>query len=196
VLFWPLTLLVFIGLAFVVVVAIAVSHAARTGRSKLRWSLIGFFVVFLLIFWDWIPTIVLHKYYCVTEAGSWVYKSVDQWKKENPGVMETLEASEVPQGYHFGDNNNFTDTDILNQRINNVFKKTGPLLFNQWRWEEELVDNKTNEVLARTIDFSTGNGKVGGEPELRFWLHSDGCRGGGEDSRFYNFRHQFLGSKK
>lgn len=50
----------------------------------------GWFAALLmynLVFWDWIPVYVMHKYYCATEAGAWVYKSPDQWIKENPDMV-------------------------------------------------------------------------------------------------------------
>jgi hypothetical protein len=197
VLAWPLTLIVLVLVAFTVVISLAVVFASHTGRSKWRWALGGFLLVFLLIFWDWIPTVAMHQYYCATEAGFWVYKTVDQWKAENPGVIETLVENKGAPSTSTGDDMNYTDTYFLNQRINKVVKKTGPDPFNVWRWDQEVIDSKTNEVLARSVGFSTGNGKIGGEPELRFWLHSDGCTGGGatNDSRFHEFKHQLLGRK-
>ncbi len=46
-----------------------------------------------LVFWDLIPTKLLHKYYCATEAGILVYKTPGQWITENPGVAETLTST-------------------------------------------------------------------------------------------------------
>ena len=52
------------------------------------------------------------------------------------------------------------------------------LWLNRWKRHYEVVDSKSGEVLARYIDFSTGNGNIGGEPPLRFWLQSEYCSGG------------------
>lgn len=190
VLAWPLTLSVLILLAFVAAISIATRYAKRTGRSKWRWGAVGFLVVYLPIFWDWIPTMVAHQYYCSTEAGFWVYKTVDQWKKENPGVMETLVRNKGAPSAH--------GAYLLNQRFNWVVKKEGPFLFNRWRWEQELVDTKTGNALARYVDFSTGNGFIGGpEAPLKFWLQSGHCHGGDRnDSLMWHFVENFLGVKK
>ena len=198
VLAWPLVLLVAILLGFVIAIVFGVAYAKRHGKRSWLWAMLGFLVVFLPIFWDWIPTVVAHKYYCATEAGFWIYKTPEQWKKENPGVMETLEENKARPRASQGDMQNFTDTAPLNQRIDSTLKKNGPLPLNRWKWEQEVIDTKTGEVLARYADFSTGNGNIGGEMELRFWLHSDGCFGYSavNDANFIAYEHQFLGVKK
>ena len=42
------------------------------------------FIMYNLVFWDLIPVLVMHKYYCATQAGFWVYKTPEQWVKEYP----------------------------------------------------------------------------------------------------------------
>jgi len=167
-------------------------HAAKKGLPRTQrwlWAASGFLLVYLPVFWDWIPTVVAHQYYCATEAGFWVYKSVDQWKKENPGVMETLVA--------YNDGKSANGAYILNQRFNWAVKKIGPLWFNRWRWHHEVVDSKSGEVLARYIDFSTGNGNIGGEPPLRFWLQSEYCSGGEPNyGKFLLVKRAFQGAGK
>lgn len=194
---WPLTLLVIIGLTFLVVIPMAVAYAKRTGRSKWRWGVGAFLLVYLPIFWDWIPTVAVHQFYCAKESGFWVYKTLDQWKAENPGVIETLTTQRVWPRQHVGDMKNYASTAIVNQRFNYVNKKSGPFLFNVWQHDQEIFDSKTSTVLAKQIDFSTGNGNVGGEPELRFWMHSDNCFGGRDKAiAFVKYFNQFKGAEK
>jgi hypothetical protein len=150
-----------------------------------------------LVFWDWLPTVATHQYYCATESGYWVYKTQDQWRTENPGAMEQLTTQQVWPNIHYGDMRNYVSTSTVNQRINYVNKKDGPIMFNTWRHDQAILDSKTHEVLARQIDFSSGNGNVGGELELRFWLHSDGCIGGRDKAiDFVKFVNQFKGAEK
>ena len=179
------------------VVRWAIRYARDSGRSAKRWGWGAAFVMYSLVFWDWLPTVAVHQYYCATESGFWVYKTLDKWKAENPGVMGTLTTQRVWPSKHVGDMKNYVSTDIINQRFNYVFKKNGPFLFNRWRHEQAILDSKTSEVLARHIDFSTGNGNVGGEPELRFWIHSDHCIGGRDNAiSFVKFVTQFKGIEK
>ena len=153
-----LYLLLFIG-----VVLGAVQYARKHGKSTKRWGWSAALVMYLIPFWDWIPTVAIHQYYCATEAGFWVYKTLDQWKAENPGVIETLVANVVSSpADHEGDEDDWTNTYHLNQRINQIGTHQGPLIFYRWRWESVLVDNKTNEKLARSVDFYTTQVRTGG----------------------------------
>jgi len=172
--FFAVYLLISIG-----VVKWAIGYARKNGKSTKKWGWGAAFVMYSLVFWDWIPTVAVHQFYCAKDSGFWVYKTFDQWKAENPGVMEGLVANKGGPSTRQGDMENYTDTYFLNQRFSWVVKKTGPLLLNRWRWEKEVIDTKTNEVLVRYVDFSTGSGFVGGPPRrLRFWLQSDHCVGG------------------
>ncbi|MBY0268884.1 MAG: hypothetical protein K2X06_03340 [Burkholderiales bacterium] len=163
----------------IAVVIGAIKHAKKTGKSVKRWGWGAVLIMYLIPFWDWIPTVAVHQYYCATESGFWVNKSLDQWKAENPGVSETLVANKATSSKRQGDMTNYTDTYYLNQRFNWVVKKTGPLLLHRWHWEKEVIDTSTNEVLVRYVDFSTGSGFIGGPPRgFRFWLQNDHCIGG------------------
>jgi hypothetical protein len=194
-------LALYLLIAIAVVIG-AVKYAKQNGKSAKRWGWSAALVMYLIPFWDWIPTVAVQQYYCSKEAGFWVYKTLDQWKKENPGVAEMLVASKGSPSTRQGDMTNYTDTYFLNQRLNWVIKKNGPLLLNLWRWEKHVIDTKTNDVLVRYIDFSTGGGFVGGPPrELKFWLQSDHCNGGQEnmysmDSLVGNMSQLLKGEKK
>jgi hypothetical protein len=153
------------------VVMWAMNYAKTNEKNTKRWGVGAALVMFLIPFWDWLPTVAMHQYYCAKDSGFWVYKTLDQWKAENPGVMETL----VPNS----DGKSANGAYILNQRFSWRIKKDGPLLFSRWRWEHEVVDSKTNEILARYVDFSTGSGFIGGPPRLiKLWLQNDYCVGG------------------
>jgi len=142
--------------ASIAIVVSAARTAKKKGRSPWRWGGAAALIMYLLVFWDHIPTVLAHKYYCEKEGGFWVHKTVKQWKLENPGVAETLVANREGPSTRQGDMENYTDTYFLNQRLNWVARKTGPLLFNRWRWEKAVIDTKTNEVLAQYVDFPQG----------------------------------------
>ena len=78
-----LAVLVVMGLYLlisIVAVRAAVIYARKQGRRAWVWGLVTAVVMYNLVFWDWIPTVATHQYYCATEAGFWTYKTVDQWK--------------------------------------------------------------------------------------------------------------------
>jgi hypothetical protein len=170
------------ALISLVVVLLAIRHAKKNGKSATRWGWGTAMVMYLIPFWDWLPTVAMHQYYCATEAGYWVYKTLNQWKADNPGVAETLVANKSAPSKRDGDMQMYIETYFLNQRFNWMVSKAGPFPINRWKWEKAVVDTKTNEVLARYVDFSTGSGFIGGPPRLlKFWLQNDHCRGGQEN---------------
>jgi len=174
-------LAVYLLISIAVVIG-AVRFARNNGKSTKRWGWSAALVMYLIPFWDWMPTVAVHQYYCAKEAGFWIYKTLDQWKKENPGVAETLVANKGAPSRRVGDASNYTDKYNLNQRFDWVITKTGPLPLNRWKWEKIIVDTKSNDVLARYVDFSTGGGFMAGPPRLfRFWLQNDHCSNGQEN---------------
>lgn len=173
VLAWPLTLLVLIGITFLVVVPMAVRYAAKHGRSKWRWGIGAFLLVYLPIFWDWIPTVATHQYYCAKDSGFWVYKTLDQWKAENPGVMEGLVYNKGAPSTRQGDMDTFTDTYLLNQRISFIVQqlRVFPWL-PVYRIEETVADVQGNDVLARDTTFGSYD-RIGSS--LKFWMRIERC---------------------
>ena len=182
-----------IGLVILIVGAIYLTLLVWVTRSAYRWAKAkglskakcwfaaagGFLVVYLPVFWDHIPTVIAHQYYCGTEAGFWVYKTPEQWKKENPGVTETLVATKGASSARQGDMQNYTDTYFLNQRFNWIVKHNGQLLLNRWRHEQEIIDVKTQDVLAKYVDFSTSQIRRQADwSGWKVWIDSEHCRSG------------------
>ena len=191
-----LAYLVFFAVYLLVSVAVvrgAIRYAKKNGKSAKGWGWGAAFIMYSIVFWDWIPTVATHQFYCAKDSGFWVYKTLDQWKAENPGVMEGLTTQRVWQHDHTGGG----DVVHINQRFDLIYQKEGEFFSRLWRRERQLVDTKTKEVVARYVDFSTGNGNIGGEPELRFWLHSDFCLGGRDKAiEFGEFTIQVKGAEK
>ncbi|NJD35009.1 MAG: hypothetical protein FIA96_09295 [Betaproteobacteria bacterium] len=194
-------LIAYAGASLIVVLVVmwlASSIAKARGKSPIKWALLAVFALFVLVVWDYYPTIWAHRYYCEKDAGFWVYTSADQWKKENPEVMETLVANKGEPSERNGDMVNYTDTYFLNQRFNLVVKHSGQHLLNRWRHERELVDTKTNGVLGRYVDFSTSQEQPqAGWSGWKFWLDSRSCETGRDRLiSFGRFYLQFKGAEK
>lgn len=179
VIFGALALYLIVSLVVVGVTALA---AKSGGRSPWRWGGAAAAVMYLLVFWDHVPTVMAHKYYCEKDAGFWINKTMAQWKSENIGVAETLTPVTGAPSTRVGDQSNRTYTYPLNQRFVWSVKKEGPYPFHRWRHEQQVVDVKTSESLAQYVDFSTGYGELalGGEDTrvLKFWLRKAHCNGG------------------
>jgi hypothetical protein len=156
------------------VVAWAISHAKKKGKSVKKWGWGAALVMYMIPFWDWIPTVAVHQYYCAKDSGFWVYKTLDQWKAENPGVMLTLVGRTISTQKQ---EDGYIEIYHLNQRINWVIKlHEASSILPVSKREEELVDTKNNEVLARIVDFSRGGQRSTGT--TKFWLVSNDCNGG------------------
>ncbi len=131
----------------------ALVYAREKGKSAKRWGWGAALVMYLIPFWDWVPTVAMHQYYCATEAGFWVYKTPEQWKAENPGVAETLtwvsnspsyEAPGVTQGYR------------LNERFVWVQRVEKAIILPVRLTHETIIDLKANEIVVKRIKVGSG----------------------------------------
>lgn len=187
-----LIVLVCIGIYFafsIWAVTTAANWARLNGRRSWLWGGAAALVMYNLIFWDLLPTLVADRYRCEAESGFFVYKTFDQWMKENPGVLETLSLAHLPERYRIGNHPLFRNDPVyllpdgtevtarfdgngalmyveyrkkdgesgvqLNERIRKAHLHEGPGLIKLSRDEYVLIDTKTNEVLARQVDFRT-----------------------------------------
>lgn len=188
------------------VIALAVRWAKKRNRKPWLWGGLAALVMYNLVFWDWMPTLIAHKYYCSTQAGFWVYKTPEEWGRENPGIVETLVdsaawasypnwATEIWQGKKIASVNQRIGLLDISHLSNSRDEKT---FLNVWRWQTDLIDKQTGEVLARQIDFSTGNdGYIGGMHSLKLWLYKDGCVPDRQYPRqLGEFVQKFRGAKK
>ncbi len=160
---------VYVVISIVVIFVIA-KLAKKLGRSPWVWGLFIAFIMYNLVFWDWIPSVVLQDYYCKTEGGSWLYKTPEKWAEENPGENPIWNDSGGTKS--IGDDILFYD---LNERITSFQKRSV-----RWpsivMYESTLVDKKTKEVLLRKISFECGSCGGGGRGfNYKFWLQRCKC---------------------
>lgn len=157
------------------VVRWAISYARKNGKSAKRWGWGAAFVMYSIVFWDWLPTVAVHQYYCAKDSGFWVYKTLDQWKAENPGVMEGLVYDKTTPDYRDGNDENHIDTNVLNQRFSWVNEKQSLVPFLPiYRWKSQVINTSNGEAVARWVDFSSGKGSN----YLKFWMNAASCPNG------------------
>ncbi len=175
------------------VVWLAARWAKKHNRRGWVWGSLAAFAMYNLVFWDLIPTLVMHKYYCSTEAGFWVYKTPEQWVKENPGVRETLKMSLKPS--HTNTNVLLGDSKTLrSSRTQRFFQDTTRevIFLSLGRTEEKFYDVETGDLIARSVNFIPGSGGAsfvsGGSLEawrrtFAFGWFESGCGIGGRSAR-------------
>ncbi|HEB96694.1 MAG TPA: hypothetical protein ENI96_09735 [Sedimenticola thiotaurini] len=159
------------------VLALIAAWIARAGGAAGWKAGVPVFLIMLgLVFWDWLPMEVMYRYDCARHGGFTLYKSIEQWKRENPGVAETLVAA--PSRMH-SDGKNRT-TFILNERFSLVMTKI-PHWFHIVERNDRIIDHKTGETLARYVDFRTdiiplGLGGIGLNGRLfKLWMMKNSC---------------------
>lgn len=188
-----------------VVVVMAVANWTRRNKASPWLPILAGFVMYNLVFWDWLPTVAAHQYYCSTEAGFWVYKTLDQWEQENPGVMEELpvmKSTGSPTKHEvFDDGHGERRVRFLNDRFHWVVIQQDVFsLLPVIREEQLVVDTKKNKVLARYLNYGAGNSvknTVGPPGPLKFWLRNPYCADGERNKgEFYSFEDNFRGAKK
>lgn len=161
--------------------------AAKNKRSG-WWGVLAAFVMYNLVFWDLIPTLVMHKYYCSTQAGFWVYKTPEQWKAENPELTtEDLvllgDSKNMLSDFHeFKPLKSDPNKEVLmiNQRIyqDNSYEKNITSFVPIHKSTTFFADIKNDQKLAEEITFGSGYGSpmtTGGILGLKGWLENSTC---------------------
>jgi hypothetical protein len=171
--------------------------ARANGRRAKRWGIVAGLFMYMLVFWDHIPTVLLHKYYCTTKAGFWVYKTPEQWKAENPGVAETLTWQSNPPRYEAP---SVTRAYRLNERfVWGTREEQTPILPVRLTYEF-ILDIKANEIVVQRIYVSSGYGSfaLGGKDwrVLKDWVKSEPCMPNMMDFSHYESAFQRLGKEK
>lgn len=156
----------------------------RNGAVATAWAFGAIIALSLPITWDAIPTWIAFKYYAHKEAGITVFKTLEQWKVENPGVAETLEP------YGFKDKrgepkklggNKFLNP--LNDRFAYTAQNFDKLFLSVYAVRYEVIDRKNGEVLVRHIAVGSGNAggfATGGPGWWAFWLINEPSQKGRE----------------
>lgn len=174
----------------------AIGYARKNGKSAKCWGWGAAFIMYSIVFWDWLPTVAVHQFYCAKDSGFWVYKTLDQWKAENPGVIETLVEDKNSQVKFVNDSKNHVLIKVVNQRFNwlTIQNRDVISVLPIGREENQLVDTPKNFVIARQIGFGAHDENWGG---LKFWLNVGACSDRNKDmANFGNIVEQFNGARK
>lgn len=162
------------------------SWAKANNKKPWLWGGLAAFVMYNLVFWDLIPTLVMHKYYCAAKAGFFVYKTPEQWKMENSELTkEDLKSygdndekkhvvlyPGTPQASAITNINSRIFQALYSERIN------GMSIFPLFKRVEFVADSASDQKLAELISFDSGYGNPmtnGGFLGFKGWLHNRGC---------------------
>lgn len=160
----------------IITVVCAIIFAKKWKKNLWLWGGITAFIMYNLVFWDWIPTVAVHKYYCSTQAGFWVYKTADEWKAENPDATKTIGKFKRPLSFQIHDGiaiqkYKLNKRVIWEHRISSIFLSVR-------KYEDILIDIKSNSELAKKVYFESG--KCSGAPkkisDMKIWINQCSCK--------------------
>ncbi|QTS88790.1 hypothetical protein JLK41_11780 [Ectopseudomonas khazarica] len=115
--------------------------------------------MYLLVAYEQIPTFLIGRYYCATQAGITVYKTPDQWLAENSGPGGAIVWQRTPP--QLADN-------VLNPRLVHSVRRDLMSIIPVNIITQEIRDAYSGEVLVREVAVSTGYDKRGGMGALAF----------------------------
>lgn len=126
-------------------------------------------VLFLGQFWDLIPTVIKHQYYCSTKSGLWIYKDPEKLLVDNPDFLEKNNSDE-----YFFDLKNNNNNESYSPRIREEFYQVKAFDHAIGKQENIIRDTKNNEILVIKIDFflGSGMGSIHGGGSLESWRKS------------------------
>lgn len=147
----------------ILVIIWAARFAKKKGRSPWLGGILAILVMYNLVFWDYIPVLVNHHNLCKERGGFWIYKTPEQWFKENPDAIgkkwakpgEILRTEKISGGTRYWRSDYIYSESFLDQSFAHAVSK----------YEYRLIDARTGETLAEMVDFKRG--------ESNFLLHAD-----------------------
>ncbi|HYD57877.1 MAG TPA: hypothetical protein VEB41_13295 [Burkholderiales bacterium] len=168
--------------ALLALVLSAYRFARRRGfgrKRRVALAVVVFFAGYLPLFWDHIPTVVAHEYYCQKEAGIWVFKTPEQWVTENADALRAIHRADYLPG--LADPQAGVTREKLSSRFSRETVRSRLTLLPLTITRRTILDTHTDVVLARQVSVVTGYGTPALATEwhdLKFWLSSKSCAPG------------------
>ncbi len=133
--------------------AFLIRWARGRDKSGLKFTIPIVVGSYLLVFWDVIPTAVVHDYLCRTEAGVTVFKSANAWAMEHAGEMKAIGRPNAPGNFRFEDGHSAY---WLTSRHYIEFKETPTSVFPVRVHHDNVVDATTGEVVLQKRWITSG----------------------------------------
>lgn len=177
-------IVLFVAVLYFGLMFVAVRFAWRTGRfdggsrsKAFSLAFVAFLIIYLPVFWDHIPTLVVHRYMCAKDAGFTAFVDANVWHEKNAEVVSAVnrlprkerEASfKLPhksQGFdHYVGFGGLLRNDYKHESVTSWLTVQ--------RFEQRVADARSGESLAVSIDYRAGKGSLN---DLRRWLEIESC---------------------
>lgn len=172
---------VYLLVAFLIVRA-TVRWAKRTGRSPTKWGWGSALAIYLLVFWDHLPTLIAHEVLCRTVPEVKIHKTFEQWKAEHPGEARPVA---IAPGGGFQKDREGRLVSMANSRFGIRSVSRDLPLISTGIVREQYVDVQRNEVIAERFVVVSGHGSLGASRSwqaMKIWVNHEPCA---PDSRLY-----------
>lgn len=191
-----------IGLAYLVVAVIyltilvgVVRAAWRSGithsrRSAWGRAVVGFLAVYLPVFWDHIPTVLAHRYYCAKDGGDFLYQDPAVWLAKNGSKLESLRVPPGGEPVHRAFLDGWRREYLINKWValdsrRDVHNVAG--FIEVGREAQRIIDIRNGNLIAKNVQYNVGKPfQTGG---VKFWLHFAGCRGSSHEVNKFHLAH-------
>ena len=169
--------LMYVGAAalYVLLLVLVVRWAWRAGRANggsllkaCGFALVGFLVVYLPAFWNYLPIALTHRALCAKDAGFTVATTPERWAAANRDRIAELRgvdltkstpSRQVPSGFSryefFGG--------MLAREVGTTIERRLGMQF--MRVESRLIDVRTGADMAREVGYA-----IGPREDVRVWL--------------------------
>lgn len=162
---------------------IAIRFGWRMGGTKngsrkraAAYAFIGFLIVYLPLFWDHIPTLLLHRYYCAKDAGLTVYLSPEQWLKEHSAELDQVRISSVQERVKTIQISDGWRRRMVNRKVayDAKIEKAGIGSLYVNRSEVRLTDLTNDQPIVKRVGYSYSERFESGE--YRLWMSTGLCK--------------------
>lgn len=167
-LMYILAFVVYLAISAVVIVAVG-RWAGRRGKSQWTWVIGTALVMYSLVFWDLVPTLIVREVLCARLPTTITTKPATAWAKEHsrPRVLPNALVQDSMQTGVRADDLAINDYLALRTTSNPIPILPLAVL------TQTLVDRQTNEVLAERQSVHRAN--RGPTDRFKLWLPSTPC---------------------
>jgi hypothetical protein len=127
--------------------------------------------MYLLLFWDHVPTIIAHKYYCSRIPEAKISKTFEQWQAEHPNEQRPTPIA-GSEGWRTDSHGNRVSMANSRFGIRVLSDQVGPLITHVVRWQR--IDIQSEEVLIEHTEVRSSTG-VSGLKQWQLWLPQEPC---------------------
>ena len=165
-----------LGIAYVIISAIIILLGGwivkAFGKRPRRWYIGATIVSFLILFWDYLPTYILFRYYCNTQCGVTVNKTLDQWNIEHPDAfymrhpVRELRREKIINGTRYWLNRRIAYESTYNAKPLSIYENT-----------QKIVDIPSGDVLYKFVSYGVQNHMQNPKRfrDYKIWLQFGQC---------------------